>query len=115
MEYDIPIVELYMKNVLISKPSSIYCIKILIDSVYRILNEFVILEGDQQELWEIDYEKKIAINISDLNIVKSKMTRYDGTIQDYLTEKGFTEVHFHATGSLPSRAHYSSKRNCSFR
>jgi len=115
MEYDIPIVELYMKNVLISKPSSIYCIKILIDSVYRILNEFVILEGDQQELWEIDYEKKIAINISELNIVKNKMTRYDGTIQDYLTEKGFTEVHFHATGSLPSRSHYSSKRNCSFR
>ena len=101
MEYDIPIVELYMKNVLISKPSSIYCIKILIDSVYRILNEFVILEGDQQELWEIDYEKKIAINISDLNIVKSKMTRYDGTIQDYLREKGFTEVHFHGRGSLP--------------
>ena len=115
MEYDIPIVELYMKNVLISKPSSIYCIKILIDSVYRILNEFVILEGDQQELWEIDFEKKIAINISDLNIVENKMTRYDGTIQDYLREKGFTEVHFHATGSLPSRAHYSSKRNCSFR
>ena len=84
---------------LISKPSSIYCIKILIDSIYRILNEFVILEGDQQELWEIDYEKKIAINISELNIVKNKMTRYDGTIQDYLREKGFTEVHFHATGS----------------
>jgi len=115
MEYDIPIVELYMKNVLISKPSSIYCIKILIDSVYRILNEFVILEGDQQELWEIDYEKKIAINISELNIVKNKMTRYDGTIQDYLREKGFTEVHFHGRGSLPSRAHYSNKRNCSFR
>jgi hypothetical protein len=93
----------------------IYCVKILIDSISRILNEFVILEGDQQELWEIDYEKKIAINISDLNIVENKMTRYDGTIKDYLTEKGFTEVHFHETGSLPSRAHYSSKRNCSFR
>lgn len=59
------------------------------------MNEFVILEGDQQELWEIDYEKKIAINISDINIVETKMTRYDGTIKDYLTEKGFTEVHFH--------------------
>ena len=100
---------------LISKPSSIYCIKIVIDSISRILNEFVILDGDQQELWEIDYEKKIAINISDLNIVENKMTRYDGTIKDYLMEKGFTEVHFHERGSLPSRAHYSSKRNCSFR
>ena len=78
-----------MKNMLISKTNSIYCVKILIDSIYRILNEFVILEGDQQELWEIDYEKKIAINISDLNIVENKMTRYDGTIQDYLTRKRF--------------------------
>ena len=104
-----------MKNMFISKANLIYCVKILIDSIYRILNEFVILEGDQQELWEIDYEKKIAINISDLNIVENKMTRYDGTIKDYLTEKGFTEVHFHERGSLPSRAHYSSKRNCSFR
>ena len=100
---------------LISKTSSIYCVKILIESISRILNEFVILEGDQQELWEIDYEKKIALNISDLNIIENKMTRYDGTIKDYLREKGFTEVHFHKTGSLPSRAHYSSKRNCSFR
>jgi hypothetical protein len=58
------------------------------------LNEFVILEGDQQELWEIDYEKKITINISDLNIIENKMTRYNGTIQDYLREKGLTEVHF---------------------
>ena len=100
---------------LISKTSSIYCVKILNDSVYRILNEFVILEGYQQELWEIDYEKKISINISDLNVVKNNVSNYMGTIQDYLREKGFTEVHFHETGSLPSRAHYSSKRNCSFR
>lgn len=100
---------------LISKTSSIYCVKILIDSIYRILNEFVILEGDQQELWEIDYEKKIAINISHLNIIENKMTRCDGTIKDYLKEKGFTEVHFHETGSLRSRAHYSSKINGSFR
>ena len=76
-----------MKNMFISKASSIYCVKILIDSIYRILNEFVILEGDQQELWEIDYEKKIAINISDLNIVENKMTRYDGTIQRLFDEK----------------------------
>jgi len=100
---------------LISKTSSIYCVKILNDSIYRILNEFVILEGDQQELWEIDYEKKIAINISDLNIVKNNVSNYIGTIQDFLREKGFTEIHFHETGSLPSRAHYGSKRSCSFR
>jgi hypothetical protein len=79
------------------------------------VNEFVVLNDDEQELWEIDYEKKVALNISNLNIVENKVTKYVGTIEDYLKEKGFTEVHFHETGSLPSRAHYSSKRNCSFR
>lgn len=73
------------------------------------------LEGDEHELWEIDYEKKIALNISDLNFVKNKVNNYTGTIEDFLKERGFTEVHFHHTGSLPSRAHYSSKQNCSFR
>lgn len=83
--------------------------------MYDNMVEFVVLNDDEQELWEIDYEKKIAINISDLNIIENKMTRYNGTIQDYLREKGFTEVHFQETGSLPSRAHYGSKRSCSFR
>jgi hypothetical protein len=32
-----------------------------------------------------------------------------------LREKGFEEVHFHESGTLPSHAHYGSKRSCSFR
>ena len=79
------------------------------------MNAFVILNGDEQELWEIDYEKKVAFNISELKKVEDRMTKYVGTIEDYLRGKGSTEVHFHETGSLPSRAHYSSKRSCSFR
>lgn len=43
------------------------------------------------------------------------MTKYVGTIEDYLRGKGFTEVHYHETGSLPSRAHYGTKHKCSFR
>jgi len=43
------------------------------------------------------------------------MTKYVGTIEDYLRGKGFTEIHFHETGSLPSRAHYGTKQKCSFR
>jgi hypothetical protein len=73
------------------------------------------LEGDEQELWEIDYEKKIALNISDLNLVKNNVSNYVGTIEDFLKEKDFTEVHFQENGSLPSRAHYKSNRICSFR
>jgi len=76
--------------------------------------EFVTLNDDDQEVWEIDYDKKIALNISDLSIVKDKVSRYTGTIENFLREKGFIEVHFHDNSSFPSRAHYKA-RNCSFR
>jgi hypothetical protein len=77
--------------------------------------EFVIFNDDDQELWEIDYEKKIALNISDLGIVKNKVSNYTGTLENFLKEKGFSEVHFHDNTSLPSRAHYKGTRHCSFR
>ncbi len=79
------------------------------------MNEFVLLSGVDKELWEIDYENKIALNVSELNIIKEKVVEYAGTIEDYLREKGFTEVHFHQRGSLPARAHYGHVQNCSFR
>jgi hypothetical protein len=77
--------------------------------------EFVVLNDDEQELWEVDYEKKIALNISDLDIIKNEVSNYTGTIEDFLKEKGFSEVHFHDNSSLPSRAHYKGTRTCSFR
>jgi hypothetical protein len=83
--------------------------------MYDNMIEFIVLNDDEQELWEIDYEKKIALNISDLGIIKNKVSNYTGTIEDFLKEKGFSEVHFHDTSSLPSRAHYKGTRNCSFR
>lgn len=83
--------------------------------MYYNMIEFVILNDDDQELWEIDYDKKIALNISDLSIVKDKVNNYTGTIENFLKEKGFSEVHFHDNSSLPSRAHYKGTRNCSFR
>ena len=42
--------------------------------MYDNMVEFVVLNDDEQELWEIDYEKKIALNISDLGIIKDKVT-----------------------------------------
>ena len=77
--------------------------------------EYVFMNGKEEELWEVDYGKKIALNISELNIVKEKVVKYPGTIEDYLRNKGFTEVHFHERGTLPSRAHYGNVQNCSFR
>lgn len=83
--------------------------------MYYNMIEFVILNDDDQELWEIDYDKKIALNVSDLSIVKEKVSNYTGTIENFLKQKGFSEVHFHDNSSLPSRAHYKGTRNCSFR
>ena len=77
--------------------------------------EYVFMNGNEEELWEIDYEKKSALDVSELNFVKDKVAKYPGTIEDYLREKGFKEVHFHESGTLPSHAHYGSKRKCSFR
>jgi hypothetical protein len=74
------------------------------------MNDFVVLNGNEQELWEIDYEKKVAFNISELKIVENenKMTKYVGTIEDYL-------VQYHETGTLPSCAHYGTKQKCSLK
>ena len=77
--------------------------------------EYVFMNGNEEELWEIDYEKKFALDVSELNVVKDKVAKYSGTIEDYLKEKGIEEVHFHESGTLPSHAHYGSKRSCSFR
>lgn len=79
------------------------------------MNDFVFLNGNEHELLEIDYEMNVAFNISELKIVEDKMTKYAGRIEDYLRGKGFTEVHYHETGSLPSRTHYGTKHKCSFR
>jgi hypothetical protein len=78
------------------------------------MNDFVVLNGNEQERWEVDYEKKVTFNISELKIVENKMTKYVGTIEDYLRGKGFTEVQYHETGTLPSCAHYGTKQKCSF-
>ena len=45
--------------------------------------EYVLMNGNDEELWEVDYEKKIALNISELNIVIEKVVKYPGTIEDY--------------------------------
>lgn len=51
--------------------------------MYDNMIEFVTLNDDDQEVWEIDYDKKIALNISDLGIVKDKVSHYTGTIENF--------------------------------
>ena len=77
--------------------------------------EYVFISGNVESLWEIDYDKNFALDVTELNIIKNNVIKYPVTIEDYLKEKGFKEVHFHDSGTLPSHAHYGSKRGCSFR
>ena len=51
--------------------------------MYDNMIEFVTLNDDDHEVWEIDYDKKIALNISDLSIVKDKVSHYTGTIENF--------------------------------
>ena len=57
------------------------------------MNEFVVLTGEEQELWEIDYEKNIALNISELNIRQENTVSYSGTI-DLFERKGLYRSSF---------------------
>ena len=84
--------------------------------------EYVLLSGIDGELWEIDYENSIALNVSD--VVKqdtvNKLTTYSGKIEDFLAkERGCDNIHFHNSFSIPTRIHMSNKksklRGCEFK
>ena len=84
--------------------------------------EYVLLSGIDGELWEIDYENSIALNVSD--VIKqetvNKLTTYSGKIEEFLTkERGCDNIHFHNSFSIPARIHMSSKksklRGCEFK
>ena len=56
--------------------------------------EYVILKSDQEEqLWEIDYDKGLSLNVSEymslknINSQNSSITRYYGRIEDFLKEE----------------------------
>ncbi len=84
--------------------------------------EYVLLKGTDEELWEIDYENNIALNVSD--VIKqdtvNKLTTYSGKIEDFLSkERGGDNIHFHNSFSIPTRIHMNSPksklRGCEFK
>jgi hypothetical protein len=84
--------------------------------------EYVLLSGIDGELWEIDYENSIALNVSDVikqDTVK-KLTTYSGKIEEFLAkERGCDNIHFHNSFSIPTRIHMNNKksklRGCEFK
>jgi hypothetical protein len=84
--------------------------------------EYVIIYGNINELWEIDYKNKIALDISE--IVKpdsiENPIKYLGKIEDYLQkERGYKDIHFHDSFRFPKRIHLKDQnhrlKGCNFK
>ena len=84
--------------------------------------EYVLLSGIDGEIWEIDYENSIALNVSDVirQDTINKLITYSGKIEDFLSkERGCDNIHFHSSFSIPTRIHMDNKksklRGCEFK
>ena len=77
--------------------------------------EYVLLIGS--ELWEIDYDRGSAIDVSEVmrkDSVKLKPIEYSGSIEDYLiNQRKCKNVHFHNSAFGSPRAHLKSDK-CTF-
>ena len=76
----------------------------------------MILNDDESELREIDYDTGNAANVSEfvqLDLLKhDSIVRYSGKIEDFLSEqRGCKNIHFHETMDVQPRMHMKS---CSF-
>lgn len=77
--------------------------------------EYVLLNGN--ELWEIDYNAGLAIDVTEVirrESLKQKPIGYAGSIEDYLAkQKKCKNFHFHESAFGFERAHIKA-RKCSF-
>jgi hypothetical protein len=82
--------------------------------------EYIVINN---ELWEIDYNKGHAIEVSEYKrreFLKNIIEYFNGTIEDFLTkERGCRDIHFHNSMNLP-RIHMKkygkdAKTICTFR
>jgi hypothetical protein len=75
--------------------------------------EYVILNNDESELWEIDYDAGHAANVSEyvqLDLLKhDSIVKYSGRIEDFLAEqRRCKNIHFHETMDVQARLHMKS-------
>jgi hypothetical protein len=78
--------------------------------------EYLILNDDTSELWEVDYDTGHAANVSELvqldSLKHDSIVKYSGTIEDFLLEqRRCKNIHFHDTMNVQARMHMKS---CSF-
>ena len=78
--------------------------------------EYVILNDDESELWEIDYDTGHAANVSEYvqldSLKHDSIVKYSGRIEDFLSEQRRCQnIHFHESMDVQARLHMKS---CSF-
>ena len=78
--------------------------------------EYVILNNDESELWEINYDTGHAANVSEYVKIDSlkhdSIVKYSGRIENFLSEqRSCKNIHFHETMDIQPRLHMKS---CSF-
>jgi hypothetical protein len=78
--------------------------------------EYAILNDDESELCEIDYDTGHAANVSEYvqldSLKHDSIVKYSGKIENFLSEqRGCKKIHFHETMDVQPRMHMKS---CSF-
>ena len=78
--------------------------------------EYVILNDNETELWEIDYDAEHAANVSEYvhldSLKHDNIVKYFGRIEDFLSEQRHCKnIHFHESIGVQARPHMKS---CSF-
>lgn len=78
--------------------------------------EYVILNNDESELWEINYDTGHAANVSEYvrldSLKHDSIVKYSGKIEGFLLEqRRCKNIHFHETLGVQARLHMKS---CSF-
>jgi hypothetical protein len=87
--------------------------------------EYVLLDdndNNEKELWEIDYNNNIALNVSEVikpDSIDGLLT-YSGKIEAFLlNERGCDNIHFHDSLGIPTRIHLNVKKTklggCTFK
>jgi hypothetical protein len=87
--------------------------------------EYVLLDDDdnnEKELWEIDYNNNIALDVSEVinpDSIDGLLT-YSGKIEAFLSkERGCNNIHFHNSLGIPTRIHLNHQKTklggCTFK
>jgi hypothetical protein len=73
--------------------------------------EYVLLESIGNELWEIDYQNGIALNVTEIINPETagKIIKYTGKIEEFLlNERRLKNLHFHESVNFPMRVHFDN-------